>query len=311
MRYLAVREFKIIKELKSANIIEAELNFQYLYEDVKKDGGRFTYWSTNLPVPSMLIPPEDLEITSPAYVNPGDGIQISWNPEFNPMEFNEQIELLIGEVKTVVHGTVHAVFKIKHGLWPPDAILPEWPANIKPPKRITYKICFLPNPSIYERRMEALEKIEFLPQIIQNVLIGKLPGPPNTKGENINLDFITLNPSQEKAATAASTNCLTVIQGPPGCGKTHTIGAIAVACIKKNRGKKVMICGTTNVSINSLLEICGKIITKERYKVCWPAARSRDFDSDENLTEQQKYMTFYQIMHLNTPESKEFYDIQK
>lgn len=49
-------------------------------------------------------------------------------------------------------------------------------------------------------------------------------------------------------------------------------GAIAIQSLHQDQGKKVLICGTTNVSINSLLEIIGGMVQIAEFKVCWPAA---------------------------------------
>ena len=45
-----------------------------------------------MPVPAKLLAPEDLELNSPAYVNPGDSIKISWDPKFIPTDFKEPID---------------------------------------------------------------------------------------------------------------------------------------------------------------------------------------------------------------------------
>ena len=312
MSSLIQQEYNLIVKLKAENNLKnIELNFQYYYDGHSK-GHDIRVWGVTMPVPAKLLAPEDLELNSPAYVNPGDSIKISWDPKFIPTDFKEPIDHIEGKIEHVKFGKLTAIFKLKTGVWPPDAVKPDAPRNTKPPRRIVYNIDFLPNDAIFKRRMKSLKKLNQLSPIIQRALIGELPGAPNQRNTKEQFESIkNLNPSQERAARAASSNDFTIIQGPPGCGKTHTIGAIAVACLKRNKNKKIMICGTTNVSINSLLEISGNIITDAGFKVCWPAARSRDLDSELYLTDQQKFMTFYQIMHLGTPESDKFYEYQK
>lgn len=86
----------------------------------------------------------------------------------------------------------------------------------------------------------------------------------------------------------AVSNPFSLIQCPPGTGK------------------KVLICGTTNVSINSLLEIVGGMVQIAGFKVCWPAASQRDFSSEDSLTKEQKLMTLFPSIKHNSREEKRF-----
>ena len=114
------------------------------------------------------------------------------------------------------------------------------------------------------------------------------------------------NESQKKAIQMAVTNPFSLIQGPPETGKTHTIGGIAVQSLHQDRIKKVLICGTTNVSINSLLEIVGDMVQLSGFKVCWPAASQKDFTSEKDLTKEQKLMTLYKSIQHNSEMGKRF-----
>lgn len=117
------------------------------------------------------------------------------------------------------------------------------------------------------------------------------------------------NESQKKAIKMYVSNPFSLIQGPPGTGKTHTIGAIAIQALKNEPSKKVLIWGTTNVSINSLLEIVGDMAQSAGYKVCCPAASARDFLTEEGLTKEQKLMRLYISRHMDTADSKIFKEL--
>lgn len=133
--------------------------------------------------------------------------------------------------------------------------------------------------------------------------------PTEQKFPKMQLDLpvnYNFNDSQKNAIRMAVSNPFSLIRGPPGTGKTHTIGAIAIQALRKEPNKKVLICGTTNVSINSLLEIVGDMVQGAGYKVCWLAASARDFLTEEGITKEQKLMTLYIIRHMNTKDSLKF-----
>ena len=82
MTRLIEKEYKLIVDLKAQNNLKGiELNFQYFYDRHTREGHDIRVWSVMMPVPAKLLAPEDLEINNPAYVNPGDTIKISWDPD--------------------------------------------------------------------------------------------------------------------------------------------------------------------------------------------------------------------------------------
>ena len=232
-------------------------------------------WTTTLPLPKNLIPPEYLIINDPTYVNVSDKIIIIFNDNSK-----KRIE---GSVIKIYNGELTALFQL------------DWEENSA---RHICSIHFLPNDIMYKRKINALKNLTRLNINLKNMLIGIYP--KNLIKRRINLQLpngYPFNESQKKAIQMAVTNQFTLIRGPPGTGKTHTIGAIAIQSLHQEPDKKVLICGTTNVSINSLLEIVGDMVQNAGFKVCWPAASQRDFNSEENLTKEQKLMTLYQSLH--------------
>jgi len=68
----------------------------------------------------------------------------------------------------------------------------------------------------------------------------------------------TLNPSQSQALQHASSNAVTFIWGPPGCGKTLTLGEIVRLMF--DAGKRVLICSNTNTAVDQVLySICNAL----------------------------------------------------
>lgn len=241
-------------------------------------------WTTTLPLPKNLIPPEYLIIADPTYVNISDKMIVNFiDGSKRPIE---------GEVIKIREGELTASFKLS---WKGDSA------------RNKCSIQFLPNDIVYQRKLNALTKLKFLNNNLINMLCRIYPKKQIIANIKLNLprnyDF---NDSQKKAIQMAVSNPFSLIQGPPGTGKTHTIGAIAVQALTMEPKKKVLVCGTTNVSINSLLEIVGDMLQQSGFKVCWPASAYRDFKSEENISKEQKLMTLYIIRHMNCKESRRF-----
>lgn len=87
-------------------------------------------------------------------------------------------------------------------------------------------------------------------------------GPPDddpavVAGAAIRIDAMDLMPSQRDAALAALGNRLTLVWGPPGTGKTHTLAAFLVAyaeaCLKARRPVRVMVTAFTHAAVENLL----------------------------------------------------------
>lgn len=64
-----------------------------------------------------------------------------------------------------------------------------------------------------------------------------------------------LNAGQQFAFTRASQTSITWIWGPPGCGKTKTLGAIVKAAFEC--GRRILVCSNTNKAVDQvILSIC-------------------------------------------------------
>lgn len=241
-------------------------------------------WTTTLPLPKNLIPPEYLIINDPTYVNVSDKMCVEFlNCDKDPIK---------GTVMKIRDGELTALFELD---WEEDSA------------RHQCSIAFLPNDTVYKRKMDALNKLNNLNANLKNMLCRIYPTEQNIPDIELKLPMrYDFNESQIKAIKMAVSNPFSLIQGPPGTGKTHTIGAIAVQALRKEPGKKVLICGTTNVSISSLLEIVGDMVQGEGYKVCWPAASTRDFVKEDGLTEEQKLMTLYKCRHIDSKDGRRF-----
>ena len=128
--------------------------------------------------------------------------------------------------------------------------------NVIPDRLKLYKLA---NTVSYKRMVNAmngLTKIANEPTDLVKVLFNQKE--PTFKSD---LEFEIfhdekLNESQKKAVRhCLSANQIALIHGPPGTGKTQT----CVEVIKQfvQRGKKVLVCGPSNISVDNLVERLG------------------------------------------------------
>jgi hypothetical protein len=119
--------------------------------------------------------------------------------------------------------------------------------------------------------LEALkEKIEQIKQghltinrALSDAVIGQTGLPPDPEPIP-EVGAPDLNPAQQKALQRALTTAITYIWGPPGCGKTKTLGEIARAVFES--GKRVLICSNTNKAVDQVLFTICEALTE-----CHPA----------------------------------------
>ncbi|KAH3900110.1 ATP-dependent 5'-3' DNA helicase HCS1 SCDLUD_003077 [Saccharomycodes ludwigii] len=67
-----------------------------------------------------------------------------------------------------------------------------------------------------------------------------------------------LNTSQKKAIDFALNNTISIIHGPPGTGKTYTL--VELIAQLYDRGERILVCGPSNISVDTILERLGKVI---------------------------------------------------
>lgn len=118
------------------------------------------------------------------------------------------------------------------------------------------------NTITYKRMESTMRKLAEFDAIPNNKIIQYLlgtatfvPQKSNTKIEFHNQD---LNDSQKRAIKFSLDNDISIIHGPPGTGKTYTL----VELIRQlfDRGKRVLVCGPSNISVDTLLERLSKAL---------------------------------------------------
>jgi len=118
---------------------------------------------------------------------------------------------------------------------------------------------------LYEKLKEKIESIEADLSFFPGrglMLFGKL-APKKTSGNltSLETDHSNLNPAQKEAVLLTFKSDLSFIWGPPGTGKTVTLGHIVTELIHKKL--RVLICSNTNAAVDQVIE---KLAEKELMK---------------------------------------------
>ncbi|MGN1099309.1 MAG: DEAD/DEAH box helicase, partial [Christensenellales bacterium] len=110
---------------------------------------------------------------------------------------------------------------------------------------------------------------------------------------------------QKKAIAMSLSNPITIIWGPPGTGKTHTLAEIALKCFE--HGKRVLILSQSNIAVdNAMLKI--KQFVRERS--CYGSLKGNIFRAGYSkikevfsvLDENDFYINARQYVEKNNPE---------
>ena len=107
---------------------------------------------------------------------------------------------------------------------------------------------------LYEKLLQSLEELArntdayFVHSAL--TLFGKRP--PTSDDEYLDLTHPELNDSQRKAVELCCRSSLAFVWGPPGTGKTRTLGHVVAELLHK--GHRVLVTSTTNAAVDQALE---------------------------------------------------------
>lgn len=144
------------EEKQKTDIPSIDLYFILRTKTLSGDSKEFRKWTTTLPLPKNLIPPEYLIVNDPTYVNISDKMHV----EFLDCS-KEPIE---GTVMKIKDGELTVVFELD---WEEDTA------------RHKCSIKFLPNDIVYKRKLNALHKLKHLNENLKNMLCRIYPTKQN------------------------------------------------------------------------------------------------------------------------------------
>ena len=102
-------------------------------------------------------------------------------------------------------------------------------------------------------------------QPIMNLLLGKEATPESGECTS-DLSGINLTENQLSVVKKATTNHVSIIQGPPGTGKTHVISAVAYSILQQYPNERILLCGTSNQSVENMVSATAKLVEKHGKK---------------------------------------------
>jgi regulator of nonsense transcripts 1 len=287
-------------------------------------------WTTTFPAPDGKFQraADDQPMNIKRVIRIGDNVVVSWrrNQEII-VDYDEEEEegeeekverardSMKGKVVARSKSDITAVFTAKPPLKPPDFVPPgEWRPYVK---RVNYRITFPPNDVIYRRRALALDYLlQEIPNApITKIILGEGPvGLPEVPPllSDASFDYGTTNfratETQTRAVNFALGNPLPVIQGPPGCGKTAVIAAIchALANRKPEQELRILVCGTSNVSIENLVRTIWPVMEAIQCSLVWAAAKNRDMKPRKDQPSEYGVLLYQLALNRNTTQAQSF-----
>lgn len=118
------------------------------------------------------------------------------------------------------------------------------------------------NTITYQRMESSLRKLKEIESLKNNPIVQYLLETRHfirkSPADNLKFHNPSLNDPQREAIKFAITNDISIIHGPPGTGKTYTlVELIQQLC---ERGHRVLVCGPSNISVDTILERLAKVL---------------------------------------------------
>jgi hypothetical protein len=292
--------------------------------DVSVDGRKSVRWWTRLPTPSWYFTndEEDSDVEfSNSRINKGDVVTLTWRLE-SAAEWEDEeslgdicdnLKCMVGKVVDVNQRGVLALFKLGADQQPPD-YRPPWSLLDVPP--VLYTITFSPVDVVYRRAATALDYLEKAADSeIRAVILGD-KRKTTTQGTTLISDASFTFPEAEFAATPVQTEAVnrglaqsvTLIQGPPGCGKTAVIAAFAVHLLAtaKDAKHRILVCGTSNVSVENLVRVVVPAAMGAGKKAVWLATKTQDKRPGLEVSPEHRALVYQQMLKRDTRQGRLF-----
>ena len=156
----------------------------------------------------------------------------------------------------------------------PRSVLPQTDSS-------SYSLSYIVNNSNYQKMKESVKHISDCQSEVAKVLTNR---QSKSNLVNVNVDLIgvdMLNQSQEKAVRTAIKECVSLIVGPYGCGKTTVIGSIIsnLTDAQNKPGNKVLAVAPSNEATNHL----AMSLARAGHKVLRIVAKSYEGKIDKSM----------------------------
>ncbi|SMN17697.1 similar to Saccharomyces cerevisiae YKL017C HCS1 Hexameric DNA polymerase alpha-associated DNA helicase A involved in lagging strand DNA synthesis [Maudiozyma saulgeensis] len=113
------------------------------------------------------------------------------------------------------------------------------------------------------RKLAEIDNLSNAPRLVQLLTDDTIKlMPTTTSGQLVKFNNGMLNESQQHAVQFALQNEIAIIHGPPGTGKTYTLVELIQQLV--NKGERVLVCGPSNISVDTILERLSKVIPGDK-----------------------------------------------
>jgi superfamily I DNA and/or RNA helicase len=137
----------------------------------------------------------------------------------------------------------HSTFNLK---------LYSWNKNKFPINEKGNQFAFLPAGNVLGRILNSMDKIENKNFI--NLILGTKPVKKINFKNNLKFSGNKLNDSQMEALQSAFNNTVTILQGPPGSGKTSTIYEIILQLLENLHYYPILVVAASNLAVDNIAE---------------------------------------------------------
>lgn len=146
----------------------------------------------------------------------------------------------------------HAVLKKTNQISTFTLELYPWNSNKFPVNERGDRFAFLPGSNVVGRILNSMNKIEN--DSFKNLILGKEKVKIIKFENKINKYFNVLNESQKHALQSALNNTITILQGPPGSGKTSTIYEIILQLLSQLHYYPILVVAASNLAVDNIAE---------------------------------------------------------
>jgi hypothetical protein len=258
-------------------------------------------------VPSAHIRPSfsELSTSSDSTILVGDRVRISYG------EYDEQLAVE-GRIISICDQEVSVSVKFKSNMARPAS--GRW-------NTFRCDIEFFPCDAIVVRQLLALDVLAHRPQSdsIRRIVLGQARSAPGQlipfADASYSFENVTFRATQKQteAVRRALSQPFTIIQGPPGTGKTKTISAIVIQLLANPEiyGTKVLVCGTSNASVQNLAVALLPAVRGAGKHLVWLAAATRDIQPSPDLPPEFEALAYWQMLKDPSPQGMEYLQLQQ
>ena len=132
------------------------------------------------------------------------------------------------------------------------------------------------------------------------------------------LSKLVIKPTREqkKCVEMILSNNLSIIHGPPGTGKTYSLGLFVYHLLTRSTDEKrrILLCSKSNQAVENMVKFVSPIVRALGKKMVWLAGLNKSFEDKnefDRANEEEKNLVLYHIMKRKTIEAQKYQKLQE